>query len=59
MPRSRASVVLAMPLCEVNIQIAINQVRSGSFVPSKMVPTLMENRLPHSAHLWVRRSLKV
>lgn len=60
MPRSRASVVEAMPfLWLVIIQIASIHVRSGSLVPSKMVPTLMLNRLPHAAHLWVRPSLNV
>src|SRR5665213_4476990 len=58
-PRSFANCVLAMPfLCEVISQIASIHVRSGSLVPSKIVPTLIENRWRQSPHLWVFLSEK-
>ncbi len=48
-----------MPLAWLAIiQIAINHLQSGSFVSSKIVPTLMENRWRQSPHLWVRLSEK-
>ena len=45
-------------LCEVISQMAANHLRSGSFVSSKIVPTLMENRWRQSWHLWVFLSEK-
>ena len=57
--RSLASVVEAMPLGWLVIsQIAMNHLRSGSFVSSKIVPTLIENRWRQSPHLKVLRSEK-
>ena len=57
--KSFASVVLAMPFgWFVTIQIAMNHLRSGSFVSSKMVPTLIEKRWRQSPHLNVLRSEK-
>ena len=57
--RSRASWVEAMPfLWLAIIQMAMNHLRNGNFVSSKMVPTLIENRWRQSPHLWVRRSEK-
>jgi len=40
-------------LCEVMSQIAANHLRSGSFVSSKIVPTLIEKRWRQSEHLCV------
>jgi len=59
---SLASCVEAIPfLWLVMSQMAASHLRSPIFVSSKMVPTLMENRLPQSspAHLWVFLSAKV
>jgi len=57
--RSFASWVLAIPfLLDVISQIAANHLRRGSFVSSKIVPTLMLKRWRQSPHLWVRLSEK-
>ena len=51
------SVVLAMPFgWFVMSQIAINHLRSGSLVSSKIVPNLIEEHLRQSPHLNVLRS---
>ena len=52
--------MLAIPfLWLVRSQIAMNHLRSGSFVSSKIVPTLIKNRLRQSPHLCVRPSEKL
>ena len=43
---------------DIRSQIAANHLRSGSLVSSKIVPTLIENRLRQEPHLCVRLSLK-
>ena len=58
-PKSFANWVLAIPfLWDVMNQTASIHVRSGSFVSSKMVPTLIENRWRQEAHLWIFLSSK-
>ena len=56
---SLASWVEVMPwVWLVTIQIAMHHLRSGSFMSSKIVPTLMENRWRQPPPLRVRLSEK-
>ncbi len=58
-PSSLANRADAMPfLWDVISQMAANHLRSGSFVSSKIVPTLIEKRFRQSWHLWVFLSEK-